>query len=109
VGISGPVKVRELNKSSEASAAPKPSGKVKQLSGCIKEDSACSACYANLIFALSRLDRSERNRFKEICIGQGFQGKKGNLGVGLCTADFSSSCPGCPPTGTEILEFLRET
>jgi uncharacterized protein (DUF362 family) len=107
VGVSGPAMVRELNKSSEAAAALKPGGKVKQLAGHIKEDSACSACYAGLIFALSRLGRTERNRFREICIGQGFRGKKGSLGVGQCTSGFASFCSGCPPTGVEVLEFLR--
>ena len=108
VGVTGPARVRELNKSSAASAPQKPSGKVAQLSGCIREDGACSACYAGLVFALSRLERSERSRFKEVCIGQGFKGKHGNLGIGVCTAGFASSCPGCPPTGTEVLEFLRD-
>ena len=108
VGVSGPAKVRELNKSSEASVSPKPGGKVKQLSGSIKEESACSACYAGLVFALSRLDRTERSRIGEICIGQGFQGKKGSLGVGRCTADFTASCPGCPPTGAEVFAFLKK-
>jgi len=107
VGVTGPAKTRELNKSSAAPALPKPSGKVARLSGRITEDRACSSCYAALVFALSRLDSSELGRFKEICIGQGFQGKKGNLGVGLCAAEFAASCPGCPPTGSEVLEFLR--
>ena len=108
VGASGPAKVRQLNKSSAASLPPKPSGKVARLSDRVKEDGACSSCYAALIFALSRLDNAERGRLKEICVGQGFQGKKGNLGVGQCTADFAASCPGCPPTGAEVLEFLRK-
>jgi len=108
VGVCGPAVVRELNKSTEANVSPKPSRKVAQLSESINEDGACSACYAGLVFALSRLDRSERNRFKEICIGQGFTGKQGKVGVGQCTANFSASCPGCPPTGTEVLEFLRK-
>ena len=108
VGLSGPARVWELNKSTESPAPPKPSGKVEQLSGCIKENGACSACYAALVFALSRLGRSERSRFREICIGQGFMNKQGNLGVGICTANFAVSCPGCPPTGAEVLEFLRK-
>ena len=105
-GKSGPATVRELNKNSDAPAPPLPGGKAKQLSGCIREEKACSACYAGLVFALSRLDKSERGRFKEICIGQGFKGKKGSLGVGLCTAAFAASCPGCPPTGADVLAFL---
>ena len=107
VGISGPVTVRELDKNSNAPPPPLPTGKAKQLSANITEDKACSACYAGLIFALLRLDKTKRDSLGKVCIGQGFRGKKGALGVGVCTAGFSSSCPGCPPTGTEILEFLR--
>jgi uncharacterized protein (DUF362 family) len=109
VGVSGPALVRELNKSKAAlSSANKPSGKVKQLSRNINEKSACSACYAGLVFALSRLGQNERTRLGELCIGQGFRGKKGKLGIGQCTAGFASSCPGCPPTGAAVLEFLRK-
>ena len=113
VGVSGPARLLELNRSSALPRISKPGdkqpGKVKQLSECIAEDSACSACYAGLVFALSRLDNSERNRPGKICIGQGFRGKKGSLGIGKCTAGFDSFCPGCPPTGAGILEFLRHS
>ena len=116
VGVTGPAQVRELNRSSDAAATggrlqyrrwDKSPAKVRQLSGSVREESACSACYAGLIFALSRLGGNERKRLGEICIGQGFQGKKGSLGVGRCTADFDASCPGCPPTGAEALAFLK--
>jgi uncharacterized protein (DUF362 family) len=107
VGVSGPVRVRELNKNSDVPPPPLPMGKAKQLSVYIKEDKACSACYAGLVFALSRLGRG-RDGLGPVHIGQGFRGKKGKLGIGLCTAAFDSSCPGCPPTGAEILKFLRK-
>ena len=111
VGVSAPAQVRELNKSSEASPnekfPEKPGGKVRQLSGFIDEDGACSACYAGLVYALSRLDKAARNRVGTVSIGQGFRGKKGELGVGQCTGEFSSSCPGCPPSGAQILKFLQ--
>jgi uncharacterized protein (DUF362 family) len=109
VGVSGPALVRELNKCELLlSSVNKPAGKVKQLSGCIREENACSACYAGLIFALSRLGQNERTRFGELCIGQSFRGKEGKLGIGHCTAGFAFSCPDCPPTGAEVLEFLRK-
>jgi uncharacterized protein (DUF362 family) len=99
-------KVRELNGGS--AAVPAPGGRVRQLAAYITEDRACSACYASLIFALSRMDSRETGRLKEkICVGQGFRKKRGNLGVGHCTAAFRSSCPGCPPSGAGILAFLR--
>jgi hypothetical protein len=84
-------------------------GKVKQFAPLIREDGACSACYAALIFALSRMDRNETGRLKEpLCIGQGFRGKKGRIGIGLCTAGFTASSGGCPPGGADILAFLRK-
>ncbi|AEF81410.1 DUF362 domain-containing protein [Leadbettera azotonutricia] len=108
--------IRELTPPSEHSSSAgsstagtsRPGGKVKQLASYIHEDSACSACYAALVFALSRLNRSELSSFKEpIAIGQGFQNKQGKIGVGRCTKSFTASCPGCPPSGADILKFLR--
>jgi uncharacterized protein (DUF362 family) len=85
--------------------SPAPQGKVKQLAAHIRQDQACSPCYAGLIFALSRL---EVNRLREpIAIGQGFRGKPGSLGVGQCCSGFRAFCPGCPPSGADILRFLR--
>ena len=121
VGSVGPARVIELNKSldvsSPAQGGIKPQGKVRQLSLNVNEDSACSACYASLIFALSRLGSGERKRLGDICIGQGFRGlkgsgqkpggKTGSPGVGQCTSGFQSFCPGCPPTGAKVLSFLK--
>jgi uncharacterized protein (DUF362 family) len=105
----GGAKVRELNSgNAELSAAVAPSGKVRQLAAHIAGDKACSACYASLVFALSRMGRNEIGRLKEkVSVGQGFRGKGGNLGAGQCTAGFRAFCPGCPPPGADILAFLR--
>ena len=105
----GSARVRELNSGkSQSHTAPAPSGKVRQLAVHINEDNACSACYASLVFALSRMNSAELNRLTEkICVGQGFQGKQGNIGSGRCTEDFEASCPGCPPSGAAVLAFLR--
>jgi uncharacterized protein (DUF362 family) len=101
--------VRELNSgSAQSAAASAPSGKVRQLAAYITQDKACSACYASLVYALSRMGRDELGRLKgKIAVGQGFRGKQGTLGVGQCTAGFRASCPGCPPSGADILAFLR--
>jgi uncharacterized protein (DUF362 family) len=113
VGVGDPAKavVRELSAPGEgvqSSAFPRPAGKVKQLAAHIREDQACSACYAALVFALSRMDGSEIRRLKEpVPVGQGFRGKKGALGVGRCTSAFTASCPGCPPSAADVLAFLR--
>ena len=107
-GSIGPARIRELNRNADAPPSPQPEGKVRQLAAFIREENACSACYAAGIFALSRLDTAERKRLGQLCIGQGFRGKKGKLGIGQCTAGFISSCPGCPPTGADVLSFLKK-
>jgi hypothetical protein len=101
-------RVTEINSSKDAPLMPKASGKARQYAGAVKEEEACSACYAALIRALSRMDRSEINKLKgPVCIGQGFQGKTGKLGVGRCTKDFAVSVPGCPPGAGDIMGVLR--
>jgi uncharacterized protein (DUF362 family) len=116
VGIGDPKKaqVRELSGPgafrpvAASSGLPRPGGKVRRLAPLIREDGACSACYAGLVFALSRMGQGELAGLKEkIAIGQGFRGKKGRTGVGRCTSDFNASCPGCPPSGAAVLSFLR--
>jgi len=107
----GKANVRELNSARQASV-PAPSGSVRQLAEYIAEDNACSACYASLVFALSRLGpnaaREWTSRLKEkFCVGQGYKGKQGALGIGQCTSSFKLSCPGCPPSGADVLAFLR--
>ena len=112
VGRTGPAKILELNKSAGAqqsfgSQLPQSAGKVKKLSAYINDEKACSACYAGLVFALSRLGRNELSRLGKISIGQGFIGKEGKTGVGQCCDSFEASCSGCPPTGTDILSFFK--
>ncbi|MDR3167509.1 MAG: DUF362 domain-containing protein [Treponema sp.] len=112
VGVADPKKavVRELGSPRDPRRGlPKPSGKVGQLARYIREEKACSACYAALIFALSRMDRGELARLREpISIGQGFRDKTGKTGVGLCTGGFAASVKGCPPSAAEVLNFLRD-
>jgi uncharacterized protein (DUF362 family) len=111
VGIADITKarVRELSRGEDAPVMPKPSGKARQLASYVKEDKACSACYAALIRALSRMDRSELNKLKgPVCIGQGFRGKTGPLGVGRCTSCFAATVPGCPPGAADIMALLRK-
>lgn len=76
----------------------------------VEEVESCSACYGYLIPALDRLRQEGLlERLKEkIHIGQGYRGKTGGLGIGSCTARFRKSLKGCPPTETEIYEFLKE-
>ena len=72
----------------------------------ILEDSACSACYSSLIYALHGLGKV---RFGEkLCIGQGFKGKIGaKTGIGDCAGGFERNIPGCPPKAAEIINALK--
>jgi uncharacterized protein (DUF362 family) len=106
------VKVSELNgRDAKSSPASVPAGKVDQLAPYINEDNACSPCFASLTFALSNMNRTRLDRLKnspkdKICVGQGFKGKHGNIGIGECCSGFRRFCPGCPPSGGEVLEFF---
>jgi uncharacterized protein (DUF362 family) len=111
VGVGDPAKalLRELNRP-PAAPAPRPAGKARQLARYIDGKDSCSACYAALIFALSRLGREELACLKgKVAVGQGFKGKSGEFGSGNCTSAFQGFCPGCPPSGAAVLEFLRGT
>jgi uncharacterized protein (DUF362 family) len=107
--------VRELSgRNSQTSTAPALTGKARHLAVYAYADNACSSCYASLIFALSRLGKNKLNRIRgKICVGQGFKGKNGSadgsLGVGQCTSGFKAHCPGCPPSGVDILDFLERS
>ena len=70
---------------------------------------ACSACYGNLVPALLRL--SEEGLLQKldtkIAIGQGHEGKTGELGVGNCTRLFDCCIEGCPPSEENIYNALK--
>ncbi|MCK5128463.1 MAG: DUF362 domain-containing protein [Clostridiales bacterium] len=76
----------------------------------INQDSACSACYGSLIFALSHMDKSRLYAYnKKINIGQGFINKNiDGIGIGNCCSDCTSYVKGCPPTATTIRYHLEE-
>lgn len=84
--------------------------KIVELQDAVEEVESCSACYAYLIPALEKL-KEEGLLDKldtRICIGQGYQGKSGKLGVGRCTSGFEYCVKGCPPTEGQIYEFLKK-
>ena len=76
----------------------------------VDQSDSCSACYAMLTEALERLHAEGllEKLNEKICIGQGYQGKSGKLGVGACTKNFENSIPGCPPDGDTIYNYLKE-
>ena len=86
------------------------SRKVVELQDAVEEVESSSACYGYLIPALEMLknDGLFEKLDTKICIGQGYRGKTGKLGVGACTCRFEHNLNGCPPTENQIYEFLKE-
>ena len=84
--------------------------RLTELSLAVDQVESCSACYAMLTEALDRLQlEGLLDQLKDkICIGQGYRGKSGLLGVGNCTKDFAFSVPGCPPSSDEIYQYLNQ-
>ncbi len=80
--------------------------KLKEL---VSDVDSCSACYGTLIPVLRRLEAEGilKNIPEKICIGQGYRGKSGEIGIGNCTGAFRQSLPGCPPTAEQMEGFLR--
>ena len=101
--------IRELNLSESQARLPD-RDKVMRLSEAVNEVDSCSACYGYLIPALDRLDQEGllKDFPEKICIGQGYKGMTGTLGIGSCTKNFTHSLKGCPPTETQIYDFLKE-
>jgi len=97
-------RVIELNAMNKPKATRKSQNISKGLSKFILEDSACSACYSALVYALYNTHDKPKEK---ISVGQGFIGKKGTLGCGDCTSRFTNYIPGCPPKAVEIVEFLE--
>ena len=97
-----------LNKGTSAISVPA-TRRVRKLAEYAAPDNACSACYGMLIHALDKLDRRDElwGHREKICIGQGYRGKSGAIGVGQCAAGCAMSCKGCPPTAADILRFLE--
>lgn len=84
--------------------------KIVELRDAVEEVESCSACYGYLIPALDRL-RQEGLLEKldtKVQVGQGYQGQCGKLGIGRCTAGFELHLNGCPPTESQIYEFLKQ-
>lgn len=100
--------IRCLNEPSAGAPAPRPTGAAARLARHVRQDSACSACYANLIRALYELERAGITPRQEIVIGQGWRGKSfRGTGIGNCCIKADSCVQGCPPTAERIAQALR--
>lgn len=87
------------------------SRRVAKLAAYAQAKDACSACYGSLIYALDRLHDEgliSDKKTGSIAIGQGYRGKRGDLGIGQCTSCFAKHLGGCPPKAVDIAAFLRE-
>lgn len=95
----------ELNSSNRPVVSMGHKSVSQKLSRYIEEDSACSACYASLIYALDKVGKVTVDKIK---IGQGFKGKKlKGLGVGNCTSGCECYVKGCPPKASDIIDILE--
>lgn len=99
-----------LNEAAAAANLQPVTRKIGRLANHVRPDCACSACYGSLIYALNKLDNDGllRRLKQPVCIGQGWKGKDGQVGIGACTGCFAHSLRGCPPTAAEIYRFLKE-
>lgn len=96
----------DLNAPSDVKSYPRPSGTVARLTKRVRQDNACSACFANLVRALYA---SGYGQDVDIRIGQGFKGKTfEGLGIGRCCAGATRCVMGCPPTAGQIADALED-
>ena len=95
-----PDDIINLNEPENSRTYPRASGTVANLTRNVNENSACSACYASLVRALSV---NPKGRNLKICIGQGWKGKNfDGLGIGNCCSCASKNVKGCPPSAVDI-------
>ena len=87
-----------------------PGGMLIRLREHVDEVDSCSACCGTLIPVLQKLEQEGKldQIPDKICIGQGYRGKTGNLGIGNCTSRFCHTLKGCPPTADEMYRFLSQ-
>ncbi len=83
--------------------------KIVALQDAVEEVDSCSACYGYLIPALDKLKEEGllEKLTEKICIGQGWRGKNGPLGVGNCCSGFDHCIKGCPPLEDQIYDELK--
>ena len=102
----GNTEILEMNMQNRPKVSGRPSPSAQKYGRYIEEDSACSACYAALVYALHKTGGLNGNRIK---IGQGYRGKSlEGMGVGNCTAGCERYVKGCPPKGSDIAEMIRK-
>lgn len=98
-----------LNSPQASQKYPAATGYVRQLTKRVKEESACSACYAALVRGLYSAEEMGLRYNGSIAIGQGYKGKViEGLGIGNCCKGADHHVKGCPPTGDAVCTALEE-
>ena len=101
-------KLLELNVHDKPVNTAKSSRAAERYADLIVADSACSACYSALVYALHRVGGRTSGKEK-FYIGQGFKGKTGKgQGIGNCSKGFDKCVPGCPPKALDIVSFITD-
>lgn len=103
------IDIIQLNKPATGNIRPR--GTVSHLASYTAPDEACSACYAALIHAIKRLEEEGdigKLGSRKVAVGQGWKGKKMELGSGLCCKGAEHAAIGCPPSASDILSMLKE-
>ena len=102
-----PSDIVRLNEPQAGQTYPSPSGLVKRLTRRVRQDSACSACYAAMVRGLYTAGSEP---LEDIIIGQGWKGKTfEGLGIGTCCAGAAACVKGCPPTAKAVADALRSS
>ncbi len=98
-----------LNRPEEGMRYPRPSGLVRRMTKNVRDDSACSACYAALVRGLYVAGEEGIAVSGPIQIGQGYRGKQmEGIGVGNCCAGAQYCAEGCPPSAGAVVEMLKK-
>ncbi|WP_319558989.1 DUF362 domain-containing protein [Marispirochaeta sp.] len=106
--LSDETKLRYLNKG-EAVEGIQRSVAAYRLKEIVREDGACSACYASLMRALSFLEKEDNFPSAPVHIGQGYRGTQvSGVGIGICLKGADSYAKGCPPEAAEIYRFFKD-
>ena len=101
--------ILEIGKPADAIGV-RPTGEAGRLSRYVAAESACSACQANLIHALKRLDGAgllHKLGTNRIAIGQGFRNKACAIGAGECCKMAIHHAGGCPVKAEDVVEMVR--
>jgi uncharacterized protein (DUF362 family) len=102
-------KINELNRAKSA-AQPVSTRRIRALEGYVDSRDACSACYGNLIHALSRLEEQGLldGLYTAVYNGQAFRGQElCGIGIGECCNGAPTCVHGCPPSAQDIVHALR--